>query len=135
VTWFVPRTVEHERSELEEVKMLKDLSYGIPEWLADALGADPEQTLNGWPGFDHVRTYKSRVVVSQPYEASGEMIGILAKLNDKGIHMKFSGVSPYSPGRTFSLVLWRSEDDQLAREIVEIMAGQMPWKAAHPHWT
>jgi len=50
--------------------MLKGLTYGIPKWLADALdihwSRDMFNTLEGshWPGFDHVRTYKRRVVIS-----------------------------------------------------------------------
>jgi hypothetical protein len=112
--------------------MLRGLSDGIPKWLADALevpwSEDCIPLLKGWQGFDHVRTYKSRVVISQPYEANGELGKTLAKLHEQGICVKVWGVSPYFPGRTFSIVLWRDEDFQLAQEIATLMATGRPEK-------
>lgn len=112
--------------------MLKELSDGIPRWLADALGVpwseDRVPLLNGWQGFDHVRTYKSRVVISQPYEANGELGQTLAKLHEQGICVKVWGVSPYFPGRTFSIILWREEDFHVAQEIGTMMAKKRPQK-------
>jgi hypothetical protein len=125
-----------------EATMLNGLSDGIPKWLADALGVpwseDCIPLLNGWQGFDHVRTYKSRVVISQPYEANGEIGETLAKLHKQGICIKIWGVSPYFPGRTFSIVFWREEDFQIAQEIGILMAKGRPEKpdcATHSEWS
>jgi hypothetical protein len=124
---------------VKEEAMLKGLSYGIPKWLADALGAPWSkgtiQTLDGRPGFDHVRTYKSRVVISQPYEANGELGETLAKLHKQGICIKLWGQSPYFSGRTFSIVLWREEDSQLAKEITILMAKGRPEIPAEPTYS
>lgn len=121
--------------------MLKGLKYGAPKWLADALGAYWSRgtitDLRGVPGFDHVRTYKSRVVISQPYEAKGEVGEVLAKLHGQGVRIRLWGVSPYFPGRTFSLLLWRPEDDELAREIEGVMVKAGPEKpkpSTHSEW-
>ena len=112
--------------------MLKGLSDGIPRWLADALdvpwGEDCKPLLNGWQGFDHIRTYKSRVVISQAYEANGEIGETLAKLHKQGVCIKLWGVSPYFPGRTFSIVLWREEDFEIAQEIGTLMSKGKPEK-------
>lgn len=117
--------------------MLKNLDYGIPRWLAEALGLpwskDITPTLDNVAGFDHVRTYKSRIVISQPYEADGELGDTLANLHKLGICIRLWGVSPYYPGRTFSLLLWRPEDEDLAREIMEVMNGAGPEKPASTH--
>ncbi|PYX30484.1 MAG: hypothetical protein DMG80_12160 [Acidobacteria bacterium] len=105
--------------------MLSGLGYGAPRWLVEALGQSwlPEMIhdLQGIPGFDHVRTYKNRVVISQPYEAT-EMIGkVLADLADRGILARLWGISPYFSGHTFSIVIWREQDAACAREIMEKM--------------
>ncbi len=121
--------------------MLKGLKYGVPKWLADALGVYWSKgitvDLRDVPGFDHVRTYKSRVVISQPYEAKGAVAEVLAKLHGQGIRIRLWGVSPYFPGRTFSLLLWRPEDEELAREIEEVMAKagpETPKPSTHSEW-
>jgi hypothetical protein len=112
--------------------MLRGLSYGVPQWLAEALGEpwseDRIPLLDGWQGFKHARTYKSRVVISQPYEADGELGETLARLHKQGIRIKVWGVSPYFSGRTFSIILWRDEDFQLAQEIGTLMAQGRPEK-------
>ena len=105
--------------------MMKGLKYGAPRWLVEALGQEwcawPVYTLEEEPGFDHVRTYKGRVVISQPYDANQEMVNILAKVAAEGVKIRFWGCSPYNPGRTFSIVLWRQEDEALAHEVMEKM--------------
>jgi hypothetical protein len=110
--------------------MLKGLSYKVPKWLTDEFGRTQPKgiisDLHGVPGFDHVRTYKSRVVVSQPYEANGEPGNVLTKLHAKGICIRVWGVSPYFSGRTFSLVLWRPEDAAVASELMERMFQNHP---------
>jgi hypothetical protein len=110
--------------------MLKGLSYSIPKWLAKALGVPDAEILQNfqWPGFDHVRTYKRRVVIAQPYEGDGQTCENLAKLHQQGICIRLWGISPYFPGRTFSVLLWRSEDEPLMREICEEMAKGSPDK-------
>lgn len=105
--------------------MMTGLRYGAPRWLVEALGhewnAGQVYPLDREPGFDHVRTYKGRVVISQPYEANEEIANVLAKLVDQGVKVRLWGISPYNPGRTFSIVLWRKEDKTLAREVMEKM--------------
>lgn len=110
--------------------MLTELSYVIPKWLAKALGIPKAQTLQhtDWPGFDHVRTYKKRVVISQAYEGNGHTCETLARLHQEGIKIRLWGVSPYFPGRTFSLILWRAEDEALVHEVCELMAQAAPTK-------
>jgi len=108
--------------------MMKGLEYGAPRWLVEALG---HEWRNGEfydlfdgrdAGLDHVRTYKERVVVSQTYEAPGKQLGeMLVKLAGRGVRVRVWGISPYYPGRTFSIVMWRAEDESLAREIMEKM--------------
>jgi hypothetical protein len=61
------------------------------------------------------------VVISQPYEAGAGLGSLLVKLDKQGIRVRLWGVSPYCPGHTFSLVLWRNEDESLAREVMEKM--------------
>jgi len=108
---------------------MKGLKYGAPRWLVEALGtkwdAGQIYSLDREPGFDHVRTYKGRVVISQPYEANEEIASVLAKLVAQGVKARLWGISPYNPGRTFSIVLWRQEDEALAREIMGKMFA--PW--------
>ena len=104
---------------------MKGLKYGAPRWLAEGLDLKYDEgqiyTLDGENGFDHVRTYKGRVVISQPYEANEKLVNILAKLAAQGIKFRLWGISPYNPGHTFSIVLWRKEDEALAREVMEKM--------------
>lgn len=106
---------------------MNGLKYGAPRWFIEALGvkwdAGQVYTLDGEPGFDHVRTYKGRVVISQPYDANEELVGILAKLVAQSVKVRFWGISPYNPGRTFSMVVWRQEDEVLALEVMEKMFG------------
>jgi len=108
---------------------MNGLKYGAPRWLVEALGrkwdAGQIYTLDRESGFDHVRTYKRRVVISQPYEANGEIASILTKLIAQAVKVRFWGISPYNPGRTFSIVLWRQEDENLALEVMEKMFA--PW--------
>jgi hypothetical protein len=120
--------------------MLEGLSYRIPKWLAEALDVPEAETLHNfeWPGFDHVRTYKRRVVISQLYEGNGQTCETLAKLHEKGIRIRLWGVSPYFPGRTFSVILWRPEDESLVEEVFELMAKGSPEKPqpdGHVQWS
>lgn len=62
---------------------------------------------------------------------------MLAKLHAQGVRIRLWGVSPYFPGRTFSLLLWRPEDEELAREAAELMAEGSPTKpepVRHAQW-
>jgi hypothetical protein len=105
--------------------MLFGLRHGAPRWLVEALGvnwaAGMVYDLRDVPGFDHVRTYKGRVVVSQTYETTEELGAVLERLRECGIRVRLWGISPYFPGRTFSLVIWRPEDEAFAREIMKRM--------------
>jgi hypothetical protein len=105
--------------------MLFGLRYGAPRWLVEALGvtwaAGMVYDLRDVPGFDHVRTYKGRVVVSQTYETTEELGAVLERLRERGIRVRLWGISPYYPGRTFSLVIWREQDEACALEIMEKM--------------
>lgn len=106
--------------------MTKGLKYGAPRWLVEALG---DEWRRGFfydlmdhrnAGFDHVRTYRNRVAISQPYEANGEQLGkTLVKLAGQNIRVRVWGVSPYYPRQTFSVVMWRAEDQELAHELIE----------------
>jgi hypothetical protein len=122
--------------------MLKGLSYKVPKWLVEAIGLEWDKDLiprlDKDAGFDHVRTYKSRVVISQPYEADGSIGETLAKLQKRGIRIRVWGTSPYYPGNTFSIVLWRPQDDSFAHEVMELMAAGRPGapdKKAHLRWS
>lgn len=114
--------------------MLSELSHGAPRWLLDELGRSwhPEliDDLRDLSGFDHLRTYKGRVVISQPYEATEKIGTVLALLAGHGIRVRIWGISPYFPERTFSLVIWREEDEALASEIMDRM--QKPFEAVAP---
>jgi|SRR6185437_5154983 hypothetical protein len=107
---------------------MKGLAYGAPRWLVEALG---DEWRDGMfydlmnyrdAGFDHVRTYRKRIALSQTYEAKGDELGqTLMKLTERGIRVRVWGISPYFPGHTFSMVMWRAEDEALAIEVMEKM--------------
>jgi hypothetical protein len=108
--------------------MMKGLKYGAPRWLVEALGGEwrngnlYDLREHKDAGFDHVRTYRGRVAISQTYEANGGQLGkTLVKLTAQGIQLRIWGISPYYPGSTFSLVLWRVEDQVVAREVMNKM--------------
>lgn len=108
--------------------MMKGLAHGAPRWLVEALG---DEWRDGFlydlmdyrdAGFDHVRTYRKRIALSQAYEANGAELGeTLIKLVAHGVKVRVWGVAPYYPARTFSMVLWRAEDEALANELMEKM--------------
>jgi len=120
--------------------MMKELKCGLPRWFFDLFGEDWPKSQTGAvrlpsaaadlghrAGFDHVRTYKGRVVISQPYQADGAKLGaVLTKLASQGIAVRIKGDSPYYPGQTFLIVIWRKEDDELAHEILSKMMNRNP---------
>lgn len=82
--------------------MMKDLKYGAPRWLVEALG---HEWRNGYfydlhehrdGGFDHVRTYRGRVAISQTYEANEELGKTLVKLAEHGVQVRVWGVTIFS---------------------------------------
>jgi hypothetical protein len=110
--------------------MLKGLKLGAPRWLVEALddewrdGMDHDLLKHRKAGFDHVRTYRNRIALSQAYEATGASLAeTVMKLMTHDVNVHLWGVSPYYPSRTFSMVLWRDEDEALARELMEKMLG------------
>ena len=52
------------------------------------------------------------------------------KLAAHDIKVRVWGVSPYYPARTFSMVLWRAEDEALAHELMEKM--NTPFERSEP---
>ena len=123
--------------------MLAGLHYGAPRWLVEALGETWNEgcfnDLNGTPGFDHVRTFRDVVAISQPYEASERLGVVLTKLDEQGINVRLWGISPYYPGHTFSMVIWREQDHEAAREIIKRMHAPFAADAckarSHEQWT
>ena len=123
--------------------MLAGLRYGAPRWLVEALGMQWRPgllyNLRDKDGIDHLRTYKRRVVVAQPYEASGNLGVWLVKLTQQGICIRIWGISPYYPCRTFSIVIWRKEDEELALEVMKKMSESFKWSRVTPptmnQWT
>jgi len=121
----------------------RDLKYGAPRWLVEALGETWNRgcfnDLNGIPGFDHVRTFRGVVAISQPYEASEKLGAVLTKLAEQGINVRLWGVSPYFPGHTFSMIFWREQDLVAAKEIMKRMHAPFATDActapSHEQWT
>ncbi len=103
--------------------MLAHLTRGIPRWLSAALEVAWDEGIypGEIPGLDHVRTYKDKIVISQPYIVHEEIVDVLTKLVKKGIRFRIWGISPYFPGHTFSVVLWRAGDEDVLKEILEKM--------------
>jgi hypothetical protein len=66
---------------------------------------------------DHGRRYKSNdgesAVMWEPYDADrDDLLHLMAHAYDEGLHVTVSGLSPWNPGRTFSITFRRNTPDE-----------------------
>jgi hypothetical protein len=122
---------------------LANVEDGIPVWLQKVLheefpmrfqrpARDVCSTGAWWEaGCDHCRTYKKDVAIWQPYFAHTEpLLDLLTSLDRRGIQSEINGCSPYFPGRTLSIVIWRPEDEELALELIINIQDYSPQEQA-----
>jgi|SRR5208282_5685872 len=103
------------------------LESGCPDWFEEILN---ELQRDHRAGLDHERHYKS-VAFLQPYDAEGDKLAaLLAACFKRGFKVHLKGSSYYSPGSTFSIVVYRPEDapqfheyNWLAEKLDEVKEG------------
>jgi hypothetical protein len=94
------------------------LEFGVPDWF-DEVEKDPAargiHNSDHDAGLDHYRHF-GPVAFLQPYDAQGEQLAVLLDVCAKrGLKVVFNGASYYYPGRTFSIAIFRPEDEQQFR--------------------
>jgi hypothetical protein len=98
---------------------LRNPRWGTPKWFdkfVDDIGG--EISLHGDSGFDHPRGYKN-VAILQPYHAKGEALGaFLAACKEHGLKVFISGKTNYYPSATFTIVIYKPEDEIQMQEFV-----------------
>ena len=94
------------------------LQMSSPRWFTEVEEAIRERGVSFQhdAGLDHHRHYKN-VAIFQPYHAEGKDLAILlAVCHEMGLKVHLCGSSYYLPGRTFSIAVWRPQDDKQFHE-------------------
>ena len=105
---------------MSELFVLRDPSWNTPEWFDEFIESmGGEFKFRGDGGFDHPRGYKN-VAVLQPYHARGEaLLELLSACKEHGLKVYISGRTNYYPGSTFTIVIYKPEDEQQMGEYAQ----------------
>jgi hypothetical protein len=99
-----------------KLKIAPPLYVGSPKWFESIL-KDNQGTFDAYnAGIDHLRHFKN-VAIMQPYHAHGsELSKFLLLCESHKLIVKIFGVSNYWPGFTFTIIVYRAEDEKEFQE-------------------
>jgi hypothetical protein len=96
---------------------LRNPDWNEPEWFTEIVESVEEKFSSRHDaGIDHIRSYKG-VVVLQPYHAKGEaLLTLLSACKERGLKVFVSGKTNYYPSATFTIVIYKPEDERRMSE-------------------
>lgn len=104
------------KHDILKVYAAAPLEMCFPEWFEEFCETHLPDLRQYKAGLDHHRHYKN-IAIAQPYAADGEsLLELLTACHANGLKVRLVGASNYYPGRTFTIAIYRPQDEKQLEE-------------------